>query len=123
VAWLAGQVFLLCLVSFLAGAAITAVALWRKPAQAAEVVAPEESCCGQATVQDAEEAELPEDPEVAEATEPVVVKASKKSMRYHTPDSPYYERVSGSLTFISPQEAELAGYKAWNAGKTPAKAR
>lgn len=30
--WLAGQVFLLCLVSFLVGAAVTAVALRRRPA-------------------------------------------------------------------------------------------
>ncbi|MFC0113493.1 sunset domain-containing protein [Kibdelosporangium aridum] len=51
----------------------------------------------------AEEEETPR-----QQAEPVVIKASKKSMRYHTPDSPYYNRVSASLTFISPEEAELA---------------
>jgi hypothetical protein len=114
VAWLAGQVFLLCLVSFLAGAAITAVALWRKPAAPAgrgEDDAPREG--GEAAIQDPEE-ELLEDPEVASATEPVIIKASRKSMRYHTPDSPYYNRVKGDLTFTSAEEAELAGYAAWN---------
>jgi hypothetical protein len=127
VAWLAGQVFLLCLVSFLAGAAITAVALRRKPAvpagRAEDEALPES---GEAAIQDPEE-ELLEDPEVASATEPVIIKASKKSMRYHTPDSPYYNRVKGDLTFPSAEEAELAGYAAWNktgnkAGtRTPAK--
>ena len=37
--------------------------------------------------------------------EPMVIKASKKSMRYHTPDSPYYNRVSASLTFSSTDSA------------------
>lgn len=100
--WLAAQVFLLCLVSFLAGAGITVLALRRKSEPEPEA--------------------REQQPEAVEETEgdqeePVVVKASKKSMRYHTPDSPYYDRVSAGLTFISPQEAELAGYKAWNAGK------
>lgn len=120
-AWLAGQVFLLCLVSFLAGAAITAVALWRKPAPVAPAddEAPRESC-GETSDQQTEEPAV-------EATEPVIIKASKKSMRYHTPDSPYYNRVKGDLTFPSTEEAELAGYAAWNktvaGNKTPAKAQ
>lgn len=98
--WLAAQVFVLCLVSFLAGAAITAIAM-RQQKPAPEPV-PET------------EPELDSGPEV-------IIKASKKSMRYHTPDSPYYERVSSALTFPSPEEAELAGYTAWNTRKTPAK--
>lgn len=120
-AWLAGQVFLLCLVSFLAGAAITAVALWRKSAAQPEIAGQpeiteevEEPTAGEVTE------ELPvfiDEPEMIEATEPVIIKASGKSMRYHTPDSPYYNRVKGELTFPSAEEAELAGYVAWN--KTP----
>jgi hypothetical protein len=115
VAWLAGQVFLLCLVSFLAGAAITAVALWRKAAAQPEIK-DEEPAAAEVTE------ELPvftDDPEIRTATEPVIVKASRKSMRYHTPDSPYYNRVKDELTFPSAEEAELAGYVAWN--KAPVK--
>jgi hypothetical protein len=111
VAWLAGQVFLLCLVSFLAGAAITAVALWRKPSAAPVDEITEEEIIEEEITEEVHE---PEDPEIAEATEPVIIKASKKSMRYHTLDSPYYNRVKGELTFPSVEEAELAGYTAWN---------
>jgi hypothetical protein len=103
--WLAAQVFVLCLVSFLAGAAITAIAMRnRQPVPVMETTSEPEP-----------EPELDPGPEV-------VIKASKKSMRYHTPDSPYYERVSSALTFPSAEEAELAGYTAWNTRKTPAKA-
>ncbi|RSM80426.1 hypothetical protein DMH04_30315 [Kibdelosporangium aridum] len=103
--WLAGQVFFLCLVSFLAGAGITVLALRSKSEPRVED-----------PVTTAEAAET----EDAEEPEPMVIKASKKSMRYHTPDSPYYNRVSANLTFISPEEAELAGYQAWNADKVKA---
>jgi hypothetical protein len=117
VAWLVGQVFLLCLVSFLAGAAITAVAMRRKPAPAA-LAEPElaEEVIAEEVITEEESIEELDDPE---AGEPVIIKASKKSMRYHTPDSPYYNRVKGELTFPSAEEAELAGYSAWN--KTPAR--
>jgi hypothetical protein len=116
VAWLAGQVFLLCLVSFLAGAAITAVALRRKPSAAPVDEITEEEIIEEEIIEEeiTEEVQEPEDPEIAEATEPVIIKASKKSMRYHTLDSPYYNRVKGELTFPSVEEAELAGYTAWN---------
>ncbi|MCE7007208.1 hypothetical protein LWC34_30960 [Kibdelosporangium philippinense] len=107
--WLAAQVFFLCLISFLAGAGITVLALRRKPEpKIAESVAVEE-------VREAEEIVEP-----GQQIEPMIIKASKKSMRYHTPDSPYYNRVSASLTFISPEDAELAGYKPWNADKVKA---
>lgn len=110
--WLAAQVFLLCLVSFLAGAGITVLALRRRP----EIPAGTGDTADEVVTEDlAEEEETP-----GQQAEPVVIKASKKSMRYHTPDSPYYNRVSASLTFISPEEAELAGYKAWNAEKITA---
>jgi hypothetical protein len=120
VVWLAGQVFLLCLVSFFAGAGITALALRLKPAaEDASKVALGASSAPKATLAAqeppvAEEEELLEEPDVREATEPVIIKASRKSMRYHTPDSPYYNRVKGDLAFPSTDEAELAGYTAWN---------
>ncbi|ALG07347.1 hypothetical protein H4W33_010858 [Kibdelosporangium phytohabitans] len=103
--WLAGQVFLLCLVSFLAGAGIMFLAVrGRKP----EPVP-------------AEPESTPDPDEETEVPEPVVIRASKKSMRYHTPDSPHYDRVSSSLTFISAADAELAGFQAWDADKATAR--
>lgn len=109
--WLAAQVFVLCLVSFLAGAAITAIAM-RNPEPAPEPApAPETEM----------ETETEPEPEIDPGPE-VIIKVSKKSMRYHTPDSPYYNRMAGTLTFPSVEEAELAGYTAWNTRKTPAKA-
>jgi hypothetical protein len=105
--WLAGQVFLLCLLSFLAGAAITALALRRKSEPVAAEAGPEL------------EPEPADEPEIEPEIE--IVKATKKSMRYHTPDSPYYNRVKGDLIFSSVQEAEKAGYSPWNTPKTPAK--
>jgi hypothetical protein len=95
--WLAAQTYLLCLVSFVAGAAVTALILRKgKPAEPPEVV---------------EEAPEPE---------PVLVKATRKSMRYHTPDSPYYARIKDDLTFTSVEAAEEAGFTAWNSRRTPA---
>lgn len=111
--WLAAQVFFLCLLSFLAGAGITVLALRQNREPQGKEPHTDES--------PAEETPETEELEAEELQqEPVVIKASKKSMRYHTPDSPYYNRVSASLTFISPQEAELAGYTAWNADKVKA---
>ncbi|MBP2319900.1 hypothetical protein JOF56_000285 [Kibdelosporangium banguiense] len=118
-AWLAGQIFLLCLVSFLTGAAITTLALRLKPTAGDAPNAPN-ATLGASNVPNVAlgtqeppvaEQEIVEEPE---AGEPLIVKASKKSMRYHTPDSPYYNRVKGELTFPSIEEAELAGYTAWN---------
>ncbi|MEV4318906.1 hypothetical protein [Actinocrispum sp. NPDC049592] len=101
--WLAAQTYLLCLVSFIAGVVITAVVLRkRRPAQAEDT-----------SVLDAVEDEDEED-----EPEPMIIKGSRKSMRYHTPDSPYYGRLKGDVIFESVAEAEKAGYSAW---KTPAR--
>ncbi|GAB3874993.1 hypothetical protein ACFQ1S_36400 [Kibdelosporangium lantanae] len=94
--WLAAETYLLCLVSFIAGAAVTALVLRRNKPAVEEVVT-----------------ETP-------VEEPVLVKATKKSMRYHTPDSPYYARIKDDLTFPSTAAAEEAGFTAWNTRKTPA---
>jgi hypothetical protein len=98
--WLAAQTYLLCLVSFIAGAAVTALVLRRsKPA--------------------AEPTEAVEATEATPEPELVPVKATKKSMRYHTPESPYYSRIKDDLVFTSVEAAEEAGFTAWNT-KTPA---
>jgi hypothetical protein len=59
------------------------------------------------------------DEPAAEVPASTIVKATKKSMRYHTPDSPYYNRIKGDVVFTSVEDAEAAGYTAW---KTPARA-
>jgi hypothetical protein len=43
-----------------------------------------------------------------------IVKGNTRSMRYHTPDSPYYSRTKPGAWFRTIQEAEEAGFSAWN---------
>ncbi|ONI88974.1 hypothetical protein ALI144C_05565 [Actinosynnema sp. ALI-1.44] len=108
--WLAGQVYLLCLVSFLAGAGITFLALRGR------LAAPAPTAGAEAVGEPDDDADDDID---GDAPEPVVVRASKKSMRYHTPDSPHYGSVRGGLEFISVADAELAGFRAWDAEEAP----
>lgn len=53
----------------------------------------------------------------------VEVKGSSKSMIFHTPDSPYFKRMKGDVTFRSIAEAEQAGYTQWRPKSTAAQAR
>ncbi|NUT91609.1 MAG: hypothetical protein HOY78_06205 [Saccharothrix sp.] len=53
----------------------------------------------------------------------VVVKGSSKSMIFHTPDSPYFKRMKGDVTFRSIAEAEEAGYTRWRPKTAAASAR
>ncbi|MEJ2853897.1 MULTISPECIES: sunset domain-containing protein [unclassified Saccharothrix] len=53
----------------------------------------------------------------------VVVKGSSKSMIFHTPDSPYFKRMKGDVTFRSIAEAEEAGYTQWRPKTATAQAR
>ncbi|MFI9812844.1 sunset domain-containing protein [Saccharothrix variisporea] len=53
----------------------------------------------------------------------VVVKGSSKSMIFHTPDSPYFKRMKGDVTFRSIAEAEEAGYTQWRPKTAAAQAR
>ncbi|GAA0897987.1 hypothetical protein GCM10009559_59620 [Pseudonocardia zijingensis] len=43
------------------------------------------------------------------------VKAHEGSHRYHTPDSPFYQRTRGDVWFRSAEEARAAGFTAWDA--------
>lgn len=43
------------------------------------------------------------------------VKGNTRSKRYHTMQSPYYERTKASVWFRSAADAERAGFSAWNA--------
>ena len=42
------------------------------------------------------------------------VKGNTRSKRYHTMQSPYYERTKASVWFRSAADAERAGFSAWN---------
>lgn len=44
------------------------------------------------------------------------VKGNTRSKRYHTMQSPYYERTKASVWFRSAADAERAGFSSWNAG-------
>jgi hypothetical protein len=35
-------------------------------------------------------------------------------MLYHTPDSPYYDRIVADACFRTPAAAEAAGFTGWN---------
>ncbi|MEV4732612.1 hypothetical protein [Saccharopolyspora sp. NPDC049426] len=43
------------------------------------------------------------------------IKGNTRSKRYHTMQSPYYERTKASVWFRSAADAERAGFSAWNA--------
>jgi TolA-binding protein len=55
--------------------------------------------------------------DAAAAAQGFTVKGSTDSMRYHSPASPYYERTVAEVWFRSVEEAEAAGFKAWNVGR------
>jgi hypothetical protein len=144
--WLA-HTYLLCLASFIAGVVITALVLRKKRAAAGpqlddpqlqepeadgaetgepvamepadEEPAPRESGPVESGPVELAGQEPDADEPAAEVPASTIVKATKKSMRYHTPDSPYYNRIKGDVVFTSVEDAEAAGYTAW---KTPARA-
>jgi hypothetical protein len=43
------------------------------------------------------------------------IKAHEGSRRYHTPDSPFYQRTRGDAWFRTVEEARAAGFTAWDA--------
>ncbi|MFC6089975.1 hypothetical protein [Saccharothrix lopnurensis] len=45
---------------------------------------------------------------------PALVKCNSRSMVFHTPASPYFNRMKGDVTFTTPEEAERAGYTRWS---------
>ncbi|MFT7838514.1 hypothetical protein Q5530_20435 [Saccharothrix sp. BKS2] len=47
-------------------------------------------------------------------TPPALVKCNSRSMVFHTPASPYFNRMKGDVTFTTPEEAERAGYTRWS---------
>jgi hypothetical protein len=118
VLWLFSQMFVLCLVSFATGSLLTWLAVRKrghaespKPRLAlpAPRTAPEKPIVRQQVVQ------APEEPVVTVAAEqePLPVKGNSRTMVYHTPESPYYRRMKGDVTFTSETDALKAGYRMW----------
>ncbi|WP_309117087.1 hypothetical protein [Saccharothrix sp.] len=143
--WLFAQMFVLCGFAFLAGAVLTWLPLratirnlraelsrpTTRPALAAgTVIIPTQptstAAAGSAPTPtlEADPVEEPEESGEAVAAEEVVqVKGSAKSMIFHTPDSPYFKRMKGDVTFRSIAEAEEAGYTRWRPKSAAAQAR
>ncbi|QGK71620.1 hypothetical protein GIY23_20720 [Allosaccharopolyspora coralli] len=53
-------------------------------------------------------------PEGVPKNEGDVVKGHFASRRYHTPDSPYYDRIVAEVWFADAEEAERAGFEPWD---------
>ncbi|ANZ40829.1 hypothetical protein BBK82_37455 [Lentzea guizhouensis] len=116
--WLFSQMFVLCLVSFTVGCLLTWFVLRRRthtgsPKTLLALPAPRA----------AQEKQILRQPVVEVAEEPVVtvpaeqeslpVKGNSRTMVYHTPESPYYRRMKGDVTFETETEALKAGYRMW----------
>lgn len=109
--WLFSQMFLLCLVSFGVGSLVTWLSVRgrlqpERPKTRLALPAPRPAA-DQVVI-----AEQPVSPD-PEKPEPLPVKGNSKTMVYHTPDSPYYRRTKGDLTFRSEADALSAGYRMW----------
>jgi uncharacterized membrane protein ArfC len=44
----------------------------------------------------------------------LTVRGNRATMLYHTPDSPYYDRIVTDARFACPADAEAAGFTGWN---------
>lgn len=119
--WLFTQMFVLCVVSFAAGSALT----WWAQRNRAQPETPKVTLAlpapRPAADQPAPVVPAPAAP-ASVVTPPVVpapavnamqLKGNSKTMVYHTPDSPYYRRMKGDMTFTSEEEAVAAGYRMW----------
>jgi hypothetical protein len=53
-------------------------------------------------------------PDGSPPSDEFTIKGNKGSMLYHTADSPYYGRTKAEVWFKTPQDAERAGFTAWN---------
>ena len=109
--WLFSQMFLLCLVSFAVGSLVT----WLSVRGRLQPERPKTRLALPAPRPAAEQVVIAEQPVAPKAAkqEPLPVKGNSKTMVYHTPDSPYYRRTKGDMTFVSEAEALSAGYRMW----------
>ncbi|MGW6932661.1 sunset domain-containing protein [Lentzea sp. NPDC054927] len=112
--WLFSQMFVLCVVSFGAGVLLTWLSVRGRlrpeplkprlalpaPRIAAEDVVVQQQPVAPSVVAPAKQKSLP-------------VKGNSKTMVYHTPESPYYNRMKGDMAFASEADALDAGYRMW----------
>ncbi|USX53334.1 hypothetical protein [Lentzea sp. HUAS12] len=109
--WLFSQMFLLCLASFAVGVLVT----WLSVRGRLQPERPKARLALPAPRSTTEQVVISEQPPAAPkpVKEPLPVKGNSKTMVYHTPDSPYYRRTKGDMTFGSEAEAQSAGYRMW----------
>ncbi|MFD4635798.1 hypothetical protein ACFWN2_00715 [Lentzea sp. NPDC058436] len=111
--WLFSQMFLLCLASFAVGVLVT----WLSVRGRLQPERPKARLALPAPRHAAEQVVIAEQPAAAPKPSPakpsLPVKGNSKTMVYHTPDSPYYRRMKGDMTFGSEAEARSAGYRMW----------
>jgi hypothetical protein len=110
VLWLFSQMFLLCLASFGVGVLVT----WLSVRGRLQPERPKARLALPAPRPAAEQVVIAEQPAAPKPVKPSLpVKGNSKTMVYHTPDSPYYRRMKGDMTFGSETEALSAGYRRW----------
>lgn len=107
--WLFLQMFVLCAVSFAAGSLVTWLSV--RGRQQPEPPKPRLALPAPRPAEQVVIAKQPVAPTVAQESLPI--KGNSKTMVYHTPESPYYPRTKGNLTFASEAEAVGAGYRMW----------
>jgi hypothetical protein len=106
VLWLFSQMFVLCLVSFGVGSLMT----WLSVRNRLRPEPPKSRLALPAPRRAAPEEVVVEQPPVPQS---LPVKGNSRTMVYHTPDSPYYNRMKGDMAFTSEAEAVAAGYRMW----------
>ncbi|WP_394619581.1 hypothetical protein JNUCC0626_10920 [Lentzea sp. JNUCC 0626] len=109
--WLFSQMFLLCLASFAVGVLVT----WLSVRSRLQPERPKTRLALPAPRPATEQVVIAEQPAPRQAPkqDPLPVKGNSKTMVYHTPESPYYRRMKGDMTFGSEAEALSAGYRMW----------
>ena len=109
--WLFSQMFVLCLASFAVGVLVA----WLSVRGRLQPERPKARLALPAPRPTTEQVVFAEQPAAGpkSAKEPLPVKGNSKTMVYHTPDSPYYRRTKGDMTFGSEAEALSAGYRMW----------
>lgn len=114
--WLFSQLFVLCAVSFAVGSLLTWFLVRRRihaeqPKPLLALPAPRTAPDEQVVLPRPVVEEQPVEPPPVE--EPLPVKGNSRTMVYHTPESPYYRRMKGDMTFTTETEALKAGYRMW----------
>lgn len=112
--WLFSQMFVLCAVSFGAGSLLTWLSVrgrLRPEPQKPRLALPAPRKAAEDVVVEQQPPAPPVVPPVERELLPV--KGNSKTMVFHTPESPYYNRMKGDMAFATEAEALDAGYRMW----------